>query len=88
MGVELAGKNNGNEIAMALWGYRSAIGQFGAKICAPIPRSLHVDTISVMLRRKREKELVLLSVRPHVSGYFAWQRSWQHAGSDELARKS
>ena len=34
------------------------IGQFGAKIYAPIRRSLHVVTISVMRRRKIEKELV------------------------------
>ena len=49
MGVELAGKHNGNEIAMALCGCRSAIGQFGFKICAPIRRSRHVVTISVIL---------------------------------------
>ena len=52
------GKTTANKIAMALSGCRSAIGQFGAKIYAPIRRSLHVVTISVMRRRKIEKELV------------------------------
>ena len=33
------GNTTANEIAMALSGCRSAIGQFGAKICAPIRRS-------------------------------------------------
>ena len=51
---------------MALSGYRSAIGQFGAKICAPIRRSPHVVAITAMRRRKIEKELVWSSVRPHV----------------------
>ena len=33
------GNTTANEIAMALSGCRSAIGQFGAKICAPMRRS-------------------------------------------------
>ena len=63
------GNTMANEIAMALSGCRSAIGQFGAKICALIRRFLHVGRISVMRKRKREKELVWSSVRrfPHVS---------------------
>ena len=52
------GNTTANEIAMALSGCRSAIGQFGAKICAPIRRSPHVVAITAMRRRKIEKELV------------------------------
>ena len=44
-----------NEIARALSGCRSAIGQFGFKICAQIHRFPHVVTISVM-RNKKKKE--------------------------------
>ena len=55
MGVEFARKHTANEIARVLSGCRSAIGQFSFKICAPIRRLLHVVTISVTRRRKREK---------------------------------
>ena len=43
------GNTEANEIARALSGCRSAIGQIGFKICAPIRRSQHVVTISVIL---------------------------------------
>ena len=54
------GNTTANEIAMALSGCRSTIGQFGAKICAPIRRSLHVVTISVMRRRKKREGTCLI----------------------------
>ena len=54
------GNTEANEIARALSGCRSAIGQFGAKICAPIRRSLHVVTISVMRRRKKREGTCLI----------------------------
>ena len=60
MGVELAGKHNGKWDCTALSGCRSAIGQFGFKICAPIRRSLHVVTISVMRRRKKREGTCLI----------------------------
>ena len=41
-----------NEIAMALSGCPSAIGQFGAKICALIRRFLHVGTEDSIYRRR------------------------------------
>ena len=53
MGVELGGKHNGKWDCAALSGCRSAIGQFGAKICAPIRRSLHVVTISWSVMRRK-----------------------------------
>ena len=54
------GNTTANGIARALSGCRSAIGQFGAKICAPIRRSLHVVTISVMRRRKKREGTCLI----------------------------
>ena len=50
------GNTTANEIARALSGCRSAIGQFGFKICAQIHRFPHVVTISVMRRKKKERE--------------------------------
>ena len=50
------GNTTANEIARALSGCPSAIGQFSFKICSQIHRSLQVVTISVMRRKKKKRE--------------------------------
>ena len=54
------GKTTANEIARALSGCPSAIGQFRFKICSQIHRSLQVVTISVMRRKKKREGTCLI----------------------------
>ena len=54
------GNTTANEIARALSGCPSAIGQFRFKICSQIHRSLQVVTVSVMRRKKKREGTCLI----------------------------